>query len=119
MLNTMCNKCVRLGIDCQGTENQLWSGCIYQETDPRKALKRTLAELEVLEKAGNEAEAAYNADFMSLEKEAAFDDAYKAEWDKAEEAVKLVVKMTRGKIDEKTVRAMLNGKREEIKKLLA
>ena len=103
----------------KGTENQLWDGCIYQETDLRKALKRTLAELEVLEKAGQEAESAYDADFMNPEKESAFDATYKAEWNKAEEAVKLVVKMTGGKIDKKTARAMINSKREEIKKLLA
>lgn len=31
MLNTMCERCTCLGIECSGTENQLWSGCIRQQ----------------------------------------------------------------------------------------
>lgn len=119
MLNSICNKCVRLGVRSTGTENPVWTGCVYLETDFRKVLKQTLAELESLEMAANKTDEEMMADPENAEKEAAFDAAYKAEWGKAEEAVKLLVKMTSGQIDEKTAQAMINGKREEIKKLLA
>lgn len=33
MLNTMCLNCKKLNNECEGTKNQLWSGCIYKETD--------------------------------------------------------------------------------------
>lgn len=32
MLNKMCENCLCLGKDCNGTENQVWSGCIYRKT---------------------------------------------------------------------------------------
>lgn len=118
MLNSMCIRCAHLGIDCKGTENQVWSGCVYKE-DVKQALKRTLAELEILEMEANKADAAYDAEPENAEIQAAFDAAYKAEWDKADEAIKLIVKMTNGEIEYKIARIMINEKRDKIKKLLA
>lgn len=118
-INPMCIDCIKFGQGCGSSYCWTWTGCIYRETDPRKALKRTLAELEALEADADKADAAYEADPENAEKEAAFDAAYKAEWSKAEEVAKLIVKMTSGQIDEKTARAMVNGKREEIEKMLA
>lgn len=118
MLNSMCTRCARLGIDCKGTENQVWTGCVYKE-DIKQALKRTLAELEVLEMEANKADAAYDAEPENTEIEVAFDVACKAEWDKADETIKLIVKMTNGEIDYKIARIMINEKRDKIRKLLA
>ena len=28
--NSMCNGCTKLGNECDGTTNKLWSGCIYR-----------------------------------------------------------------------------------------
>lgn len=33
MLNKMCESCACLGIECNGTESQVWSGCIYRKTE--------------------------------------------------------------------------------------
>lgn len=33
MLNKMCENCLCLGNECKGTENQVWSGCIYKRTE--------------------------------------------------------------------------------------
>ena len=32
MLNEMCKNCLCLGKDCNGTENQVRTGCIYRKT---------------------------------------------------------------------------------------
>ena len=32
MLNRMCNQCSRLNKDCNGTENQTWTGCVRRTT---------------------------------------------------------------------------------------
>lgn len=32
MLNRMCTECKRLGQVCTGTENEVWSNCVYKET---------------------------------------------------------------------------------------
>lgn len=113
MLNLMCKNCAWLGIDCDGTECQTWTGCGYKE-DLKKALKRTLAELSELEAVSNAAEAVYEADPENTEKEKAFDEAYKAEFDAFIIVSSLLVKMTSGQIDEKTARTIVRTKRNEI-----
>lgn len=30
-MNPMCNDCIRLGKDCNGTSNPVWTGCVYKE----------------------------------------------------------------------------------------
>ena len=30
MMNPICNNCAKLGKDCAGTNNQVWTGCIYR-----------------------------------------------------------------------------------------
>lgn len=30
-LNSMCNKCKYLNVDCKGTTCKTWTGCIYRE----------------------------------------------------------------------------------------
>lgn len=34
MMNTMCKDCIKLGKDCNGTENTVWNGCVWRETEP-------------------------------------------------------------------------------------
>ena len=34
MLNRMCYDCQMRGTECDGTEDQTWSGCVYRKTDP-------------------------------------------------------------------------------------
>ena len=34
MLNKMCYNCLKRGTECDGTEDQVWTGCIYRKTDP-------------------------------------------------------------------------------------
>lgn len=31
MLNTMCKNCTRLGADCAGTEETVWTGCVFRK----------------------------------------------------------------------------------------
>lgn len=37
-LNSMCKNCTRLGNDCQGTANQVWTGCVYRRLDSKKTM---------------------------------------------------------------------------------
>ena len=34
MLNRMCYDCVKRGTECNGTEDQVWTGCVYRKMDP-------------------------------------------------------------------------------------
>lgn len=118
MMNIMCKNCARLEIDCKGTECQTWSGCVYKENE-QQALKRMLAELSELEEIANKADDAMMDDPTNEEKEKAFDEAYKAEFDAFTAVANLIVKMTDGRIDEKTARTMVRAKRNEILNLVA
>ncbi len=82
-------------------------------------LKKRLEELARLEEVANKADDAMMADPTSEEKEKAFDEAYKAEFDAFTAVAELIVKMTNGQIDEKTARTMVRAKRNEILALLA
>lgn len=35
-LNSICINCGRFGVDCQGTTEQVWTGCIYRTKTARK-----------------------------------------------------------------------------------
>lgn len=109
---------LNIGFDCNGTECQTWTGCVYKEDAP-KTLKRALEDLSVLEETANKAEKEYEAAPMDAGKEKAFDEAYKAEFDAFIAVSDLIVKMTDGRIDEKTAREMVQTKRAEILRLIA
>lgn len=118
MLNRMCKNCARLGIDCKGTECQTWSGCVYKE-NAQQTLKRMLSDLSELEEIANKADDAMMADPTNEEKEKAFDEAYKAEFDAFTAVAELIVKMTNGQIDEKPAHTMVRTKRNEILNLVS
>lgn len=82
-------------------------------------LKKRLKELERLEKIADMADDEMMTDPTNEEKEKAFDEAYKAEFDAFIAVSNLIVKITAGKIDEKTARTMVRTKRNEIINLIA
>lgn len=82
-------------------------------------LKNKLEELTKLEEIANQADEEYEAEPMSEEKEKAFDEAYRAEFEAFIAVSKLIVKMTRGQINEKTAREMVRTKRNEILNIVA
>lgn len=81
--------------------------------------KKSLKELERLEKIADMADDEMMADPTNEEKEKAFDEAYKAEFDAFIAVASLIVKMTSGQIGEKTARTMVRTKRNEIINLIA
>ena len=117
MLNAMCKDCVRLGTDCRGTEKKLWNGCVYKENF-QQALKRMLEELSKLEKISIQAENEMVEDPTNEKKEKVFDEAYKAEFSLFMEIIEFIVKISNGKINEKTARAMVHTQREKILSLV-
>lgn len=36
MTNNICNNCANLGINCNGTECQTWTGCVYRKINLRE-----------------------------------------------------------------------------------
>lgn len=44
MLNRMCKDCARLGSDCKGTQEQVWTGCVYYKKDVKRSLEVQKAE---------------------------------------------------------------------------
>lgn len=81
-------------------------------------LKKRLKELERLKAIADQTDAEYEADPENAEKEKTSDEAYKAEFNAFMAVSALIVKMTDGRIDEKTARAMVRTKRNEIIKEL-
>lgn len=118
MLNSICKNCARLGIDCEGTECQIWTGCVYKE-NVQQTLKRMLMELSEAEEIANKAGDAMMADPTNGEKEKAFDEAYQAEYNAFTTIAILILKMTNGRIDKKTAREMVWTKRNELINLVA
>lgn len=82
-------------------------------------MKELLKRLAIAEKEANEADQAYEADPENIEKEEAFDRAYKAEYDLYMKAANEIVKITSGKIDIKTAAAMIQTRRKELETLFA
>lgn len=85
----------------------------------KNELKKKLEELARLEEIANKADDEMMADPTNEDKEKAFDEAYKAEFDAFIAVANLIVKMTNGQIDEKTARTMVRTKRNEILNLVA
>lgn len=83
-----------------------------------KELLKKLKKFEELEAAASEADAAYQADPENAEAEAAFDKAYKKEYQAMEELLNGIVELTNGEIDTETAKRMLFTKRAELKKIL-
>jgi len=110
-------------MDCNGTENQLWSGYIYKEPlvkgNSLADLKNALVRLEALEENAGRADEEYEAAPEDAEKEKAFDTAYQAEYNAFMAVAEMIVKMTGGQIDIKTARIMIRTKRNEILNLVA
>lgn len=82
-------------------------------------LMKRLEELARLEQIANRIEAEYEAEPMSAEKEAAFDEAYAEEYAAFIAIAELIVKMTGGRVDIKTAREMVRTKRSDILNLVA
>ena len=82
-------------------------------------LKARLTKLEELEKIANHAEADYEAEPENAEYEATFDLAYKNEFNAYMECVKLVQKISDGKIDFHTAKKMVKTQRDELLLLLS
>lgn len=80
-------------------------------------MKELLKSLAIAEKAANKADQAYNADPENTEKEEAFDRAYEAEFNLYMAAANELVKITSGKIDFNTAKAMIKTKRKELERL--
>lgn len=83
-----------------------------------KELLKKLKKFEELEAIANKADAAYEAEPENAEAEAAFDKAYKAEFQAMEELLNGIVELTNGQIDTETAKKMLFTKRAELKKIL-
>lgn len=82
-------------------------------------LKKRLEELTRLEEIADKADAEYEAEPMSEEKEKAFEKAYQAEYNAFAAVSELIVKMAGGQIDIKTAKRMIKTKRNEILNLVA
>lgn len=83
-----------------------------------KELLKKLEKFEELEAAANKKDEAYEAEPENTEAEAAFDKAYKAEFQAMEELLNGIVELTNGQIDTETAKKMLFTKRAELKKIL-
>ena len=82
-------------------------------------MKELLKRLAAAEKAADEADRAYSEAPESAEAEAAFDKAYDEEFKLYMKAAEGIVKMTNGKIDFETAKAMIKTKRSELEALFA
>lgn len=71
-------------------------------------MRKELVKLEELE---------YDKFPMDEEKEQAFDDAYKNQYDCFMDISIAIVELTRGTVDIANARAMVNGKREQLKRI--
>lgn len=83
-----------------------------------KELLKKLEKFEELEAVASKADEAYEAEPENAELEAAFDKAYKEEFQAMEELLNGIVALTNGQIDTETAKKMLFTKRAELKKIL-
>ena len=83
-----------------------------------KELLEKLKKFEELETAANKADAAYQAEPENAEAEAAFDKAYKEEFQAMEDLLNAIEQITNGQINTETAKRMLFTKRAELKKIL-
>lgn len=80
-------------------------------------MKELLKKLTEAEMAANKADREYNIEPENVEKEAAFDQAYNAEYKAYMEAAEELVKITGGKIEFDIAKRMIQTKRAEIEAL--
>lgn len=83
-----------------------------------KEIKKELEHLEELEKAADVAEEEMMSDIMNADKEKAFDEAYKAEYKCFMNISSALVELSNEKLNIKEARAIVNGKREQLKEIL-
>jgi len=81
-------------------------------------IKKELKSLEELEKASTAADLAYDADPMNPEVEKVFDKAYKAEYESFMKISAALVEFSGGELKISEARAIVSGKREQLKKML-
>lgn len=84
-----------------------------------KTVKELLKRLEIAETASDKAEKAYAEDYMNEEKEHAFDEAYKIQFDLYVETAKELTRVTYNNIDFVEAKKLIMTKRENLKALLA
>lgn len=89
-----------------------------REKKSGKELLKKLEKFEELEAVASKADEAYEAEPENAELEAAFDKAYKEEFQAMEELLNGIVVLTNGQIDTETAKKMLFTKRAELKKIL-
>lgn len=89
-----------------------------REKKSGKGLLKKLEKFEELEAAANKADEAYQAEPENAELEAAFDKAYKEEFEAMEELLNSITTYTNGEIDKETSKKMLFTHREELKQIL-
>ena len=89
-----------------------------REKKSGKGLLKKLEKFEELEAAANKADEAYQAEPENAELEAAFDKAYKEEFEAMEELLNSITTYTNGEIDTETSKKMLFTHREELKQIL-
>lgn len=89
-----------------------------REKKSGKELLKKLEKFEELETAANKADEAYQEEPENAAVEAAFDKAYKEEFQAMEELLNGIVEITNGQIDTETAKKMLFTKRAELKKIL-
>lgn len=82
-------------------------------------MKELLRKLAAAEERANKADEAYSADPENLEAEEAFDKAYEEEFKLYMEAAEGIVKISEGKINFETAKAMIKTKRSELEALFA
>ncbi|MCM1578724.1 MAG: hypothetical protein NC078_08015 [Ruminococcus sp.] len=82
-------------------------------------MKELLKALQATEEKANEIDRAWDADPENEALEAAFDEAYAAEYKAHEALANEIVRTTSGRIDFKTASAMINKKRAELENLIA
>lgn len=82
-------------------------------------MKSLFEKYEAAKKESDAIESAFENDLFNEELEARFDEAYKKEFAAFTELADAIVKLTNGKVDAKTARAMIQTRFEDVKALLA
>lgn len=82
-------------------------------------MKELLKALQAAEEKANEIDKAWEADPESEALEAAFDEAYAAEYKAHEALANEIVRITSGKIDFQTASTMIHKKRSELESLVS
>lgn len=82
-------------------------------------MKALLKALQAAEEKASKIDSAWEADPENEELEAAFDEAYAAEYKAHEALANEIVRITSGRIDYKTASTMIHKKRSELESLIA